>query len=63
MSKTTYPCLTVHPVDHSVVGGGPCKMTASYVAKDNRARLGHLCRQCWRALPIDERDLYAEAAP
>lgn len=59
MSETAYPCLAVHDVGRAV-GGGPCAATATYFARDDRARLGHLCRQCWRALPPADRDLYTE---
>jgi hypothetical protein len=59
MHKTFYPCLKIHDCDHAI-GGGPCVLTASYFALDNRARLGHLCRQCWKSLPTAERDLYVE---
>jgi hypothetical protein len=55
---TRYPCLTVHAIDPLVAGGGPCAMTASYFAQDNRASLGQLCRQCWIKLSLAERDLY-----
>ena len=56
---TYYPCLNVHDLGRSA-GGGPCSSTAVYFARDNRARLGHLCRFCWRSLPASEQDLYAE---
>lgn len=58
MSHDGYPCLVVHPTFPSTVGGGPCRNAASYFAVDNRAKLGHVCRMCWRELPPDERDLY-----
>lgn len=58
-----YPCLTIHPLDERHVGGGPCAMRASYFAIDNRAKLGHVCRLCWRELPAEERALYATDPP
>lgn len=57
--KDGYPCLVVHPVLPDTVGGGPCGNAASYFAIDNRAKLGHVCRLCWRALSADERALYS----
>lgn len=57
---TRYPCRTVHPIDPTRVGSGPCAGTATYFAIDNRARLGHVCRLCWRELPEAEQALYAK---
>jgi len=45
MSQTHYPYLTVHAAGRNA-GGGPCTLSASYFARDNRARHAHLCRQC-----------------
>ncbi len=59
MKPTHYPCMTMHDTVDLTPGGGPCAMTASLFAIDDRARLGHLCTQCWRKLPWDKKDLYA----
>jgi hypothetical protein len=56
-----YRCAVVHPIVDRIVGGGPCAGTASFYAKDNRARFAHVCRLCWRNLPADEQALYTEA--
>ena len=61
MTTTHYPCLTVHDTGDSA-GGGPCALSASYFARDNRARHAHLCRQCWRRLLLSEQELYEEIA-
>ncbi len=57
IQPTTYPCLVVHPTADAV-GGGPCANSATYFAIDNRAKYGHVCRFCWRAL--GEQSLYKE---
>jgi hypothetical protein len=56
-----YPCLGLLDAG-GLVDETRCPERATYFARGHAARRGHLCGDCWQALPDGERELYAPAA-
>jgi len=60
--RTRYRCLG--KLDAGGVADEPrCLERATYFARGTAARVGHLCGDCWQALPEGEREMYAPLSP
>lgn len=57
-----YPCLAVLDAGEGVEGR-VCGEPSTYHAKDNDAAYGHVCGDCWEALPEPEQELYVLVGP
>ena len=55
-----YPCLRVLDGSTVEIQQPICGRPSEFHAKDDTAKYGHVCRQCWEGFPEAERAEYAE---